>query len=171
MTRRFPWVAVLLSLGSCKVSPPGALETAVASQVKRHLTVGGASDRSFLAATPEEISRGQGAFGAYCVVCHGLDGHATGVPFAGAMSPPVPDLGGRGVQAYTDGQLHWIVRNGLAPSGMPASAGILSEPEIWRIVLYIRHLPPPGSLGEPAVYGGGDSIRPAALPGTGTADR
>jgi mono/diheme cytochrome c family protein len=154
MARRDPWVAVLLLLVACKVSPPGALESAVATQVKRHLTVGGAAEVNPIAAVPEEISRGQSAFGSYCMVCHGLDGHGTGVPFAGAMSPPVPDLGGREVQAYTDGQLHWVILNGLAPSGMPASAGILSDHEIWRLVLYIRHLPPPGSLGEPAVYGG-----------------
>jgi mono/diheme cytochrome c family protein len=154
MAGRVSWFAVLLLLGACKVSPPGTLETAIAAQVKRHLTVGGAADVNPFAASPEEIARGQGAFGSYCVVCHGLDGHGTGVPFARAMSPPVPDLGGRDVQAYTDGQLHWIIRNGLSPSGMPASAGILSEPEIWRIVLYVRHLPPAGSLGEPALYGG-----------------
>jgi mono/diheme cytochrome c family protein len=87
-------------------------------------------------------------------VCHGLDGHGTGVPFATAMYPPVADLGAPEVQAYTDGQLRWVVRNGLAPSGMPAARGILNDDEIWRIVLYIRHLPPAGSLGEPAAYGG-----------------
>jgi mono/diheme cytochrome c family protein len=154
MARRYPWLVALLSLWSCKVSPPGALESTVMAQVKRHVTVGGASDASPVAATPGEISRGQDAFASYCMVCHGLDGHNTGVPFASAMSPPVPDLGRPNVQAYADGQLHWIVQNGLSPSGMPASRGILSDGEIWRIVLYIRHLPPPGSLGEPAVYGG-----------------
>jgi len=37
---------------------------------------------------------------------------------------------------------------------MPASKGILNDDEMWQIVHYIRHLPPPGSLGEPAVYSG-----------------
>jgi mono/diheme cytochrome c family protein len=147
-------MAVLLSVGACKVTPPGRLESAVAAQVKRRVTVGGASDLNPLAATPEVVSRGQAAFAFYCVVCHGLDGHNTGVPFANSMSPPVADLGAPEVQAYTDGQLRWIIRNGLSPSGMPASRGILNDDEIWRIVLYVRHLPLPGSLGEPAVYGG-----------------
>jgi mono/diheme cytochrome c family protein len=40
----------------------------------------------------------------------------------------------------------------LAPSGMPASKGTLSDEEIWSIVTYIRHLPPAGSLGEPEVF-------------------
>src|SRR5713101_4590242 len=47
-----------------------------------------------------------------------------------------------------------IVCHGLDPSGMPASRGILNDEEMWAIVDYIRHLPPKGSLGEPAVYTG-----------------
>jgi hypothetical protein len=35
---------------------------------------------------------------------------------------------------------------------MPGASGILNDEEMWRIVLYIRHLPPAGSLGDPASY-------------------
>ncbi len=154
MPRSVTWLAMALALGGCKVSPPGTIETATMYRLKRHVTVGGASDRNPLDGSPAEIARGRTDFASYCPVCHGLDGHATGVPFARAMSPPVPDLGAPDVQAYTDGQLHRIVLDGLAPSGMPASRGILNETEVWRIVLYIRRLPPAGSLGDPAAYGG-----------------
>jgi mono/diheme cytochrome c family protein len=121
---------------------------------KRHLTVGGKSDRNPLTATSENIHAGQQAFGYYCVVCHGRDGQNTGVPFADKMSPPVPSLAASNVQSYTDGQLKWIIDNGIFPSGMPASKGILSDEEMWQIVLYIRHLPSAGSLGEPRAYSG-----------------
>ena len=83
------------------------------------------------------------------MVCHGLDGQATDVPFAAAMSPPVPSLASPEVQAYTDGQLHWIIRNGLLPSGMPAWRDLLNDEEMWRIVLWVRRLP-----AEPAVASG-----------------
>ena len=76
----------------------------------------------------------------------------TGVPFAGKMSPPLPLLNSRDVQSYTDGQLKWVIDNGIAPSGMPASKGTLSDDEIWSIVLYLRHLPPAGSTREPEMY-------------------
>jgi len=147
--------ALLLCSLACKATPPGRLERAVASQVKRRITVGGRADRNPLAADTETVRRGRQAFAGYCFACHGLDGQNTGVPFAEAMSPPVPRLSSPEVQAYTDGQLKWIVENGIFPSGMPASRGILSEEEMWRIVVYLRHLPPAGSLGEPAAYGGG----------------
>jgi mono/diheme cytochrome c family protein len=68
------------------------------------------------------------------------------------MYPPVPSLNSREVQDYKDGQLKWAIENGIGPSGMPASKGILGDDEIWSIVNYIRHLPAKGSLGEPKVY-------------------
>jgi mono/diheme cytochrome c family protein len=139
---------------ACAVRPPGPLETSLAQGVKRNLTIRGKKDQNPLAPTEENIRKGQANFSNYCMVCHGLDGQNTGVPFAERMSPPVPDLKSPMVQAYSDGQLKWIIDNGIYPSGMPASKGILNEDEIWQIVHYLRHLPGKGSLGEPAVYRG-----------------
>jgi mono/diheme cytochrome c family protein len=130
------------------------METSFIDGAKHRIIVGGSSDVNPLPASPENIRAGQRNFGAYCMVCHGLDGQSTGVPFADKMSPPVPLLNSRAVQAYSDGQLHWIIKNGIAPSGMPAARDIFHDEEIWQLVLYIRHLPPKGSLGEPKVYGG-----------------
>jgi len=144
----------LLALTACSVSPPGRAETTLMTGLKRRVTVRGAKEKNPLPPTEENIYRGQQAFSAYCAACHGLDGQATGVPFVAAMSPPVPELNSPSVQAYTDGQLKWVITNGLSPSGMPAAKGILHDEEIWSIVTYLRHLPPKGSLGEPAMYSG-----------------
>jgi hypothetical protein len=35
---------------------------------------------------------------------------------------------------------------------MPGSKGTLSNDEIWSIVIFLRHLPPAGSQGEPVMY-------------------
>ena len=152
--RKILAVGSLLLLAGCQVKPPGRLETALAAQIKRRLTVGGKNDLNPLPPTPENIHTGQRVFSYYCVACHGLDGQNTGVPFAQAMSPPVPLLNSSTVQAYTDGQLKWIITHGIYPSGMPASQGVLSDDEMWALVDYIRHLPPKGSLGEPRFYSG-----------------
>jgi mono/diheme cytochrome c family protein len=149
---RWPALALLLALGACGAHPPGSVETALMTGLKHRLTVGGGSARNPLEPTEALLAKGQADFSHYCTACHGLDGHGTGVPFAAAMSPPVPDLGSPAVQRYSDGQLQWIVENGLSPSGMPASRELLNEEERWRIVLFLRHLPPPGSLGEPPAY-------------------
>jgi mono/diheme cytochrome c family protein len=124
------------------------------TRIKHSLTIGGKKNHNPLAESPQNIEAGKTAFSHYCVACHGLDGQNTGVPFSEQMSPPVPSLKSPDVQSYTDGQLNWIVAHGIAPSGMPASRGILTEQEMWSIVLYLRHLPQVGSLGEPAMYSG-----------------
>jgi S-disulfanyl-L-cysteine oxidoreductase SoxD len=147
--------SILLPAG-CQVRTPGTIETRLVDGAKRRITIGGRSDVNPLPATADNVKKGQSDFAAYCVVCHGLDGQNTGVPFSDKMSPPVPPLSSPAVQSYSDGQLHWIIRNGISPSGMPASKDLFRDEEIWQLVLYIRHLPPKGSLGEPSVYGGGE---------------
>ena len=145
-------LALLLLLGGCAARQPGSVETALAQQVKQRLTVGGGGDTNPLPPSDENIKAGRENFAHYCMVCHGLDGQNTGVPFADRMSPPVPRLNSPAVQHYRDGQLKWVIDHGIFPSGMPASKGTLNDDEIWQIVIYLRHLPPAGSLGEPTVY-------------------
>jgi mono/diheme cytochrome c family protein len=152
---------LLLCLAGCKATKPGKWETKFVTAAKHRVFVGDKKEKNPLPPTPGNITAGRQTFSYYCVVCHGLDGQNTGVPFAERMSPPVPSLASANVQSYTDGQLKWVVENGQWPSGMPASRGILSDEEIWAIVLYIRHLPPAGSLGEPPVYSG-DACSPAS---------
>jgi mono/diheme cytochrome c family protein len=148
-------LAFVVMLGSgCRAKPRGAVEVRVAQWTKHHVTVGGRNDRNPLAASEESIASGRQAFGSYCAVCHGLDGQNTGVPFATTMAPAVPSLASAEVQSYTDGQLKWIIENGIYPSGMPPSKDEFSDEDIWQMVLYIRHLPPQGSLGVPKVYSG-----------------
>lgn len=146
-------LAQFLCIG-CQVRSPGNFETKLMQGAKRRITIGGRSEKDPLPPTSENVHAGQRNFISYCMVCHGLDGQNTGVPFADKMAPPVPPLSSSSVQAYTDGQLHWIIENGISPSGMPASKGVFRDEEIWQLVLYVRHLPPKGSLGEPQVYGG-----------------
>jgi mono/diheme cytochrome c family protein len=141
-------------LAGCKATPPGKWETALVNGTKHWVSVGNKDAKNPLTLTPDNLAQGKTSFGHYCVACHGLDGQSTGVPFAASMSPPVPSLASQEVQSYTDGQLKWIIDNGIFPSGMPASKGILTDQEIWSTILYIRHLPRAGSLGEPAMYNG-----------------
>jgi mono/diheme cytochrome c family protein len=146
-------LAALLAATGCQVRQPGRLEVRAMTGIK-HLVVGGKKQSDPLPQNNENIKAGRKNFANYCVACHGLDGQRTGVPFADSMSPPVPSLADASIQRYTDGQLHSVIVNGMAPSGMPASRNILNDEEIWQIVQYIRHLPPRGSLGEPCFYQG-----------------
>ena len=141
-----------LGFRGCKANPPGKLETRVITLAKHRVLVANRSQKNPLAVTPATISDGKDAFSHYCVACHGMDGQNTGVPFIDHMSPPVPSLASKDVQQYTDGQLKWVIDNGIWPSGMPGSKGTLSDEEIWSIVVFLRNLPPAGSLGDPEMY-------------------
>ena len=144
----------LAALAGCRAKPASKVEAQVVTWTKHHVTIGGRTDKNPLSPTTENIDQGQQLFTSYCMVCHGLDGQNTGVPFTTEMSPQVPSLASPTVQSYTDGQLKWIIKNGIFPSGMPASDGDFSSDEMWQMVIYIRHLPKAGSLGAPKVYSG-----------------
>src|SRR5512140_2654766 len=130
---------------------PGGLETAVVTRMK-YSHVGGKDERNPTPDTPDTVKEGAEHFQHHCEICHGLDGQNTGVPFATKSSPPVADLASARVQHYTDGQLKWIIDNGIRFTGMPGWKGELSDEEAWHVVRYIRHLPAKGSLGAPAVF-------------------
>lgn len=151
-TIQLAWLLSVLSIVGCKANPPGAFETRLMTKAKHSLFIGNKSQKNPLASTKESIAEGKEAFSHYCAACHGMDGQNTGVPFADRMSPPVPSLASKDVQSYTDGQIKQVIDYGISPSGMPGSKGILSEEEIWSIVVFLRHLPPAGSLGEPQMY-------------------
>ncbi len=119
---------------------------------KHHFLIGNKKAKDPLPDDAATLADGKEAFSHYCVACHGMDGQNTGVPFANYISPPIPSLASRDVQSYTDGQLKWILDNGIWPSGMPGSKDTLSDDELWSIIRYLRHLPPAGSQGVPDMY-------------------
>lgn len=149
----FSLAAVLsFTLAGCKANPPSKFEKRTVTFAKHHVFVGDKKKKNPLPDNAQTLADGKDAFSHYCVACHGMDGQNTGVPFVDHISPPIPSLASPEVQQYTDGQLKWILDNGIWPSGMPGSKGTLSDDELWSIVVYLRHLPPAGSQGVPDMY-------------------
>jgi len=149
----FALLAVLFAaLAGCKAKSPGKLETRTVTFAKHHIFIGNKKQKNPLPANAETLADGKEAFSHYCVACHGNDGQNTGVPFVDHISPPIPSLASPEVQSYTDGQLKTILDYGIQPSGMPGSKGVLSDDELWSIIVFIRHLPPAGSQGTPEMY-------------------
>jgi cytochrome c553 len=145
-------LVVGIAMCGCKAGSPSKAENTVVNEVKHEMTIGGKDVKNPIADTPDAVKEGGGHFQHHCQICHGLDGQNTGVPFATKMDPAVADLSTKDVQDYTDGQLKWIIENGIKPSGMPGWKGILEDEEMWNIVHYIRHLPAKGSLGAPEIF-------------------
>jgi mono/diheme cytochrome c family protein len=140
------------ALAACSAGKPGEMQNGVMTEIKQNVTIGGKDWTNPVPKSDAVIKEGAEHFQHHCQICHGLDGQNTGVPFADKMDPPIADLASKDVQGYTDGQLKWIIQNGISPSGMPGWKGILTDEEMWHMVHFIRNLPPKGSLGSPAIF-------------------
>ena len=88
--------------------------------------------------TPENLKAGQSDFEEHCAGCHGLEGDGEN-RFEADFNPPIPKLTG-GAQKWSDGELYFIIANGIAMTAMPGFGKNHDPKEIWGIVLWMRHL-------------------------------
>ena len=93
-----------------------------------------------LARSPEAVAAGLALFRTHCVTCHGAPG-VDPTEGGASLNPPAPGLTLARVQARSDGQLKWIVSNGIRMTGMPAFGASRSEEEVWQLVMALRQLP------------------------------
>ncbi len=76
----------------------------------------------------------------HCGACHGIDGRGETV-IGRNLYPRVPDMSQPDTQQLSDGELYYIISNGIRLTGMPAW-GSEDKPEaIWDLVSLIRRLP------------------------------
>ncbi|PYQ49874.1 MAG: hypothetical protein DMF59_12340 [Acidobacteria bacterium] len=55
--------------------------------------------------------------------------------------PRVPDMRTSRSQGLSDGELFYIIKNGVRLTGMPAWGGEHDDADNWKLVHFIRHLP------------------------------
>lgn len=80
-------------------------------------------------------------FADHCASCHANDGSGDTM-YGRGLYPKPPDLRKSETQNLSDGELFWIIENGVRFTGMPAfGGGHGSEEDSWKLVLFIRHLP------------------------------
>ena len=89
--------------------------------------------------TDEVLSQGQQVFVESCALCHGGDGRAE-TPIGRHMDPPAMDLNSAHVQHWTDGELFWIVQNGVRLTGMPSWKSSISDDDTWKLARFIHNL-------------------------------
>ena len=120
-------------------SAPGALESALARSV-RNFSIPRAESRQTnpVAGDRLALQQGRDSFLSRCASCHGVDGRGL-TPIGANEYPRAPDLHSEQTQSLTDGDMHYIIENGVQLTGMPA---MHSEPssESWKLVSYIRSL-------------------------------
>lgn len=94
--------------------------------------------RNPLIPEPLTIAQARDHFADHCAVCHGNRGDGKTMINEG-LYPSAPDMRKPDTQNLTDGELFFIIRNGIRLSGMPGWGG--SDQDNWKLVLFIRHLP------------------------------
>ncbi len=138
------FAALWIHRGFRATNQPSRLEISVA-RFARNFSIPNAArqEKNPLEATPENLEDGREAFAAHCETCHGHD--ASGLtPVGQSLYPRVPDLRGAQTQHLTDGEIHYIIENGVELTGMPAwgNPHHAKDDDSWKLVLYIRSLQP-----------------------------
>ncbi len=85
------------------------------------------------------INAGKQIFNKQCAACHGEDGKAK-TDIAAAMKKKPTDLTAKEMRGITDGEIYWVVTNGVTKSGMPAFKTKASTQDRWKLTLYVKHL-------------------------------
>ena len=146
-------LAVLLTAGAVGLrqaggfsahEPPTALETWVARTVRSAAMPAEAKARANpIAQSPEVLAEARAHWADHCAVCHSNDGSGDAL-MGRNMYPPAPDMRQPDTQRMTDGELFYIIQNGVRLTGMPAwgaSGSAHDEEDSWKLVHFIRHLP------------------------------
>src|SRR5580704_16200025 len=134
--------ASILHHGLSARATPTAMEAMIARNV-RHLAIpaNARNEHNPIAASDETLQEARAHFADHCASCHGNDGSGDTM-YGKGLYPKPPDLRLMGTQKLSDGELFWIIENGVRFTGMPAfGGGHGSQDDSWKLVLFIRHLP------------------------------
>lgn len=140
MVAAFIWIG---SRGLSARAEPGPIETAVARTMRSLAVPRGDRDRANpVAATPEVIAAGMAHFADHCAACHANDGSGE-TEIGLGLYPRPPDMRQSPTQSLTDGELFYVIENGVRLTGMPAfGTGVAEDAEeSWHLVHFIRELP------------------------------
>lgn len=94
-----------------------------------------------VAASDTVLAEARAHFADHCALCHANDGSGQ-TAIGRNLYPKAPDMRLPGTQHLTDGELFYIINNGIRLTGMPAwGSGTPQDDEAtWRLVLLIRRL-------------------------------
>jgi mono/diheme cytochrome c family protein len=96
----------------------------------------------FPAETPEILVEALAHFADHCATCHANDGSGR-TNIGQRLYPKAPDMRQSATQSMSDGELFYIIHNGVRFTGMPAWGDDPPRKDVdsWKLVHFIRHLP------------------------------
>lgn len=138
------WALVLLSgAGFTSRREPWPLEARIARAARAFLVP--AQVQAAANPTPEDpatLRAGLEHFADHCASCHGNDGSGE-TALGESLFPRAPDMRSETTQALSDGELFYVIEQGIPFTGMPAwgNGTTVGERMSWELVRFIRHLP------------------------------
>jgi mono/diheme cytochrome c family protein len=122
---------------------PSQVETALARSFRSLSVPSKAKDSTNpVVSSPEVLQESARHFADHCASCHGNDGSGN-TEMGKNLYPRVPDMRLSDTQQLSDGEIYYIIHNGVRWTGMPAwgEADNDNDQDSWKLVLFIRHLP------------------------------
>jgi mono/diheme cytochrome c family protein len=133
---------LILGRGFSAREQPTAIESFVARRI-RDLAVPREAKQAQnpVAVSKEVLSEAMTHFADHCAICHANDGSGD-TSIGKGLYPKPPDMRLPETQRLTDGELFYIIHNGIRLTGMPAF-GQEAVPDLdsWKLVHFIRQLP------------------------------
>jgi mono/diheme cytochrome c family protein len=138
----FGWLTLLAQGFNTRV-PPTAMESWLARRI-RHLSVpASAKDLTNPVFNSQQVlAQARAHWADHCASCHANNGSGD-IAMGRQMYPPAPDMRKPETQTLTDGELFYVIQNGIRLTGMPAwgSGSAQDTEDSWKLVRFIRHLP------------------------------
>jgi mono/diheme cytochrome c family protein len=133
-----------ISRGFSARNQPTSVEAFIARRL-RHLAIprGAREAKNAVPASPEVLSEAMAHFADHCAFCHANDGSGN-TDIGRGLYPKPPDMRQSDTQSLTDGELYYIIHNGVRFTGMPAFGEETSnrqDEDSWKLVYFVRHLP------------------------------
>jgi mono/diheme cytochrome c family protein len=138
------WIGYqMFTSGFSAKAEPHALEVVMARQI-RHLAIP-IERRNVVNPIPfssETLKQARAHFADHCAICHANDGSGQ-TPIGKNVYPKAPDLRLPDTQSLSDGELFWVIHNGIRFTAMPGWGDNTPEndQDSWLLVHFIRHLP------------------------------
>ena len=132
----------LMSTGFSARPAPGSLETFGAVTVRNlAISMKARGLKNPVERSPAAIASGREHFADHCATCHANDGSGNTTIGLG-LYPRAPDMRLARTQKLSDGELYYIIENGVRLTGMPAwgTGESSGESASWMLVHFIRHL-------------------------------
>src|SRR5262245_65726961 len=99
---------------------PSRIEAIVARQVRSMGIPGRVKElKNPVTVSPEVLAEARAHFADHCALCHDNDGSGK-TEIGQSLYPKAPDMRLPATQSMTDGELYYVIQNGVRLTGMPA---------------------------------------------------